>query len=204
MDNIEMLVEKITDIVIQRLEEEEPKNTVGFLGKEYLSIRTYYEKRDYKIISVEDEFDMDILIVTELSVINMNRIALGIPQIEDEIIIFEHLLNGKDVIILEEGIEPHIDQDILPKALLQVVENYKKQLISYGVSILPLKTFEKINGTVSDRVKDKSYKSQKKELLTMAKVQRMNLQPDDIFDTNNIIVTALARDYMRDLGVQIL
>ena len=52
-------------------------------------------------MSVKDKFDTDIVIVTELSILNMNRIALGLPQTEDEVIIWERLLNKKDVIFLE-------------------------------------------------------------------------------------------------------
>lgn len=204
MDNIEVLVQKITDIIIQRLQKEEPRKTVAFLGKEYSSIRIYYEKRDYKIVSVQDKFDPDIVIVTELSILNMNRIALGLPQTEDEVIIWERLLNKKDVIFLEEGMELKVSQHVAPRALLQVLENYKNQLVRYGASILPLKNFEKINETISKEVKDVIHKSEKKELLTIAKVRKLNLQAGDIFETDkNIIVTALARDYMRDLGVQI-
>lgn len=207
MDNIEILVQKITDIIMRRLQEDKSKKTVGFLGKEYDSIRNYYEKRDYKVkvISVKDKFDVDILIVTELSILNMNRIALGIPQTEYETSIFQCLLKRQDVVFLEEGMEFHTNQHILPRALLKVLENYKKQLVSYGVSILPLKNFEKSNETINNGIKDKSYKGHKKELLTMEKIQKMNFQAGDIFETNNnIIVTALARDYMRDLGVQII
>lgn len=48
MDNIEILVQKITDIIIQRLQKEQPRGTVTFLGKECSSIRTYYEKEVMK------------------------------------------------------------------------------------------------------------------------------------------------------------
>lgn len=205
MDNIETVVQKITDIIIQRLQKEEHRKTVVFLGKEYSSIRTYYENRDYEIAPVKDKSDTDIIIVTELTILNMNRIAQGLPQTEDEVIIFQHLLNGKKVFILEEGMELHASQHVAPRALLQVLENYKNQLVKYGASILPLKHFEKINGAVNQEVNEKAYKSDRKELLTIAKVRKLNLHAGDIFETDkNIIVTALARDYLRDLGVEIV
>ncbi|QUH18473.1 hypothetical protein [Alkaliphilus sp. B6464] len=205
MDNIEVLVQKITDIVIQRLQKEEPRKTVVFLGKEYSSIRTYYEKRGYEIVSVKDKSDTDIVIVTELSILNMNRIALGLPQTEDEVIIWERLLNKKEAIFLEEGMELQASRHVAPRALLQVLENHKNQLVRYGASILPLKNFEKINETINKEVKDVIHKSDKKELLTIAKVRKLNLQAGDIFEADkNTIITALARDYMRDLGVQIV
>ena len=194
MDNIEIVVQKITDIIIQRLQKEEHRKTVVFIGKEYSSIRTYYEKRNYKIASLKDKSDTDIIIVTELTILNMNRIALGLPQTEDEVMIFQHFLNGKKVFFLEEGMELHASQHVAPRALLQVLENYKNQLVRYGASILPLKHFEKINGAINQEVNDKANKSDRKELLTV-----------DIFETDkNIIVTALARDYLRDLGVEIV
>ncbi len=205
MDNVEILVQKITDIIIQRLQKEEPRKTVTFLGKEYLSIRTYYEKRGYQIVSVKDKFDADIVIVTELYILNMNRIALGLPQTEGEVIIFQRLLNNKDVIFLEEGMEFKSSKHVAPRALLQVLENHKNQLVRYGASILPLKNFEKVNETINKGVKEGIRKSDKKELLTIAKVRKLNLQAGDIFEADkNIIITALARDYMRDLGVQIV
>ena len=205
MDNIVTLVQKITDLIIQRLQKEEHRKTVVFLGKEYSSIRTYYENRGYEIAPEKDKFNADIVIVTELSILNMNRIALGLPQTEDEVIIFEHLLNGKKVLILEEGMELHASQHIAPRALLQVLENYKNQLVRYGASILPLKHFEKINGAVNQEVNEKADKSDRKELLTIAKVRKLNLHAGDIFETDkNVIVTALARDYLRDLGVEIV
>jgi ethanolamine utilization protein len=205
VDNIEIIVQKITDIIIQRLQKEELRGTVTFLGKEYSSIRTYYEKRGYQIVSVKDKFDTDIVIVTELSILNMNRIALGLPQTEEEVIIWERLLNKRDVIFLEEGMELHASQHVAPRALLQVLVNHKNQLVKYGASILPLKNFEKINETINKEVKDVIRKSDKKELLTIEKVRKLNLQAGDIFEADkNIIITALARDYMRDLGVQIV
>ncbi len=205
MDNIEIIVQKITDIIIQRLKKEELRGTVTFLGKEYSSIRTYYEKRGYEIVSVKDKFSTDIVIVTELSILNMNRIALGLPQTEEEVIIWERLLNKRDVIFLEEGMELHASQHVAPRALLQVLVNNKNQLVRYGASILPLKNFEKINETINKEVKDVIRKSDKKELLTIEKVRKLNLQAGDIFEADkNIIITALARDYMRDLGVQIV
>jgi len=205
VDNIEIIVQKITDIIIQRLQKEEPRRTVTFLGREYSSIRTYYEKRGYEIVSVKDKFSTDIVIVTELSILNMNRIALGLPQTEDEVIIWERLLNKKDVIFLEEGMELQASQHVAPRALLQVLVNNKNQLVRYGASILPLKNFEKINEIINKEVKDVIRKSDKKELLTVEKVRKLNLQAGDIFEADkNIIITALARDYMRDLGVQIV
>ncbi len=123
MDNIETVVQKITDMIIQRLQKEEHRKTVVFLGKEYSSIRTYYENRGYEIAPVKDKSDTDIIIVTELTILNMNRIAQGLPQTEDEVIIFQHLLNGKKVFILEEGMELHASQHAAPRALLQVLEN---------------------------------------------------------------------------------
>ncbi len=205
MDNIETVVQKITDIIIQRLQKEEHRKTVVFLGKEHSSIRTYYENRGYEIAPVKDKSDTDIIIVTELTILNMNRIAQGLPQTEDEVIIFQHLLNGKKVFFLEEGMELHASQHVAPRALLQVLENNKNQLVRYGASILPLKHFEKINGAVNQEVNDKADKSDRKELLTIAKVRKLNLHAGDIFETDkNIIVTALARDYLRDLGVEIV
>jgi len=205
MDNIETVVQKITDIIIQRLQKEEHRKTVVFLGKEYSSIRTYYENRGYEIAPVKDKSDTDIIIVTELTILNMNRIAQGLPQTEDEVIIFQHLLNGKKVFFLEEGMELHASQHVAPRALLQVLENYKNQLVRYGASILPLKHFETINETINQEVKDITHESDRKELLTIAKVRKLNLHAGDIFETDkNIIVTALARDYLRDLGVEIV
>ena len=205
MDNIETVVQKITDIIIQRLQKEEHRKTVVFLGKEYSSIRTYYENRGYEISPVKDKSDTDIIIVTELTILNMNRIAQGLPQTEDEVIIFQHFLNGKKVFFLEEGMELHASQHVAPRALLQVLENYKNQLVRYGASILPLKHFEKINGVINQEVNDKADKSDRKELITVAKVRKLNLHAGDIFETDkNVIVTALARDYLRDLGVEIV
>ncbi len=78
-------------------------------------------------------------------------------------------------------------------------------MVKYGASILPLKHFEKINGAVNQEVNEKADKSDRKELLTIAKVRKLNLHAGDIFETDkNIIVTALARDYLRDLGVEIV
>ncbi len=205
MDNIDIVVQKITDIIIQRLQKEEHRKTVVLLGREYSSIRTYYENRGYNIASVKDKSDMDIVIVTELTILNMNHVALGLPQTEDEVMIFQQLLNGKKVFFLEEGMELHASQHVAPRALLQVLENYKNQLVRYGASILPLKHFEKINETINQEVKDITHKSDRKELLTIAKVRKLNLHAGDIFETDrNIIVTALARDYLRDLGVEIV
>ena len=205
MDNIETVVQKITDMIIQRLQKEEHRKTVVFLGKEYSSIRTYYENRGYEIAPVKDKSDTDIIIVTELTILNMNRIAQGLPQTEDEVIIFQHFLNGKKVFFLEEGMELHASQHVAPRALLQVLENYKNQLVRYGASILPLKHFEKIGGAINQEVNAKADKCDRKELLTVAKVRKLNLHAGDIFETDkNIIVTALARDYLRDLGVEIV
>lgn len=205
MDNIEILVEKITDIIMQRLQKEGPRKTVAFIGKENSCIRAYYEKRGYEIVPAKDKFNTDITVITELSILNMNRIALGLPQTEDEISIFHSLLNKKDIIILEEGMELQTIRYAAPRTLLQVLENSKNQLVRYGASILPLKNFEKTNETAGKEVKGKTYKSDKKELLTIAKVRKLNLQAGDTFETSkNIIVTAMAKDYMRDLGVQIV
>ncbi len=205
MDNNEIIVQKITDIIIQRLQKEEHRKTVVFIGKEYSGIRTYYVNRGYEIGSVKDKSDTDIVIVTELTILNMNRIALGLPQTEDEVIIFQRLLNKKKVFFLEEGMELLASQHVAPRALLQVLENYKNQLVRYGASILPLKHFEKINETINQEIKDITNKSDRKELLTIAKVRNLNLHAGDIFETDrNIIVTALARDYLRDLGVEIV
>lgn len=205
MDHIEAAVQKITDIIIQRLQKEEYRKTVLSLGKEYASIRTYYENRGYKIVSVKDQSDMDLVIVTELPILSMNRIALGLPQTEEEGVVFRHLLNKKNVLFLEEGMELHASQQTAPRALVQVLENYKNQLVRYGASILPLKHFEKINEAIHQEAEDKTHKSDRKELLTIAKVRKMNLHAGDIFEADkNLIVTALARDYLRDSGVEII
>ena len=123
MDNIEIFVQKITDILMQRLEKEEPRKTLAFLGKEYTSIRTYYEQKGYRIVSFQEK--MDEVIVTELPILNMNRLALGLPQGEDEIIIWDRLLKQKKVMVLQEGMELYISRQNISPALLQVLEHYK-------------------------------------------------------------------------------
>lgn len=203
MDNVEILVQKITDIIMERIQKEGPRRTVAFLGKEYSSIRSYYEKRGYEIALVKDKFNADIVIVTELSILNMNRIALGLPQTEDEVIIFQRLFHKKDVVFLEEGMELQINRHAASRALFQFLENNKNQLLKYGASILSLKKFDNINEKINKEAKDVIHKN--KELITIKKVQSMNLQAGDTFETDkNYIITALAKDYMRDLGIRIV
>lgn len=104
-----------------------------------------YEKFDdeFNLISYNKEIrDCDILIIGGLCLSGISNLALGTSTSDEERFILRMLMKGKDIYIIEDGLEYRKYKKSAPKTLYNKYIGFEEDLRSYGVQII--KDFSKL------------------------------------------------------------
>lgn len=92
---------------------------------------------EYDVITKEEKVkDYDLVLITELSVELLAHLALGCPMEEREQIILRALLMGKNVYLLQQGIELNQYRDTAYKNLFVQYQEYLDQIKLFGIQII--------------------------------------------------------------------
>ena len=166
----------------------EAKKTVCFLGNDN-------EIKD--ILSQKFNFseDAETLVVSQLSLKNLYNLSNAIYEDEYEEKIIKFLLENKQIIILQEGIECSKYENI-PVAVLKKYEEYIGKIKGYGMKV-ETKDFY-INSVTQ---KEEVYNS---KLLSLTKLQELEAKGVRKVVTEGAIVTSSALEYAKDKNIEII
>ncbi|CRH23135.1 hypothetical protein ACN6J9_10815 [Carnobacterium maltaromaticum] len=199
MSGVDELVQKVMEAVLVKLTNEtQPKlKLIGTSDSNVLNLIARLPKVSITDCSIEEA---DILFISQLSVDQMGRIANACPQTLEESSILKHFLKGKKVLLLQEGIEFYAYRQSASYGLRQKLEEFELQWRRYGAEIvseeektwqLPRSQNEQLDqGMVT------------KKVWTEAKIKELNLVSGTNFKLeNNALLTALAKDYLREKNI---
>ena len=214
MENLDKIVDLITDRLMDKLQVESYKSSVFVIGA--FDTPDILEREGYQV--VKNSSSADIILVESIGFDAMLRIASLCPLTADEAVVIKSLLKGKKVLVLNESFDFHQYKQTSKALLFQDLQEHYEKLIRYGVqfykkeelvSILEEST-ESTGGENNKPVQEVTKNSstpktvEKVGLLTEKKLIEMNLSDNDsIRLKKGMIVTALAKDYLKRHNINI-
>ena len=211
MENLDKIVDLITDRLMDKLQVESYKSSVFVIGG--FDTPDILDREGYQV--VKNSSSADIILVESIGFDAMLRIASLCPLTADEAVVIKSLLKGKKVLVLNESFDFHQYKQTSKALLFQDLQEQYEKLIRYGVqfykkeelvSILEESTGGENNNPVQDVSKNSSTPKtvEKVGLLTEKKLIEMNLSDNDsIRLKKGMIVTALAKDYLKRHNINI-
>ena len=211
MENLDKIVDLITDRLMDKLQVESDKSSVFVIGA--FDTPDILDREGYQV--VKNSSSADIILVESIGFDAMLRIASLCPLTEDEAVVIKSLLKGKKVLVLNELFDFHQFKQTSKALLFQDLQEQYEKLIRYGVqfykkeelvSILEESTGGENNKPVQEVSKNSSIPKtvEKVGLLTEKKLIEMNLSDNDsIRLKKGMIVTALAKDYLKRHNINI-
>jgi len=211
MENLDKIVDLITDRLMDKLQVDSYKSSVFVIGA--FDTPDILDREGYQV--VKNSSSADIILVESIGFDAMLRIASLCPLTADEAVVIKSLLKGKKVLVLNESFDFHQYKQTSKALLFQDLQEQYEKLIRYGVqfykkeelvSILEETTDGENNKPVQDVTKNSSAPKtvEKVGLLTEKKLIEMNLSDNDsIRLKKGMIVTALAKDYLKRHNINI-
>ena len=211
MENLDKIVDLITDRLMDKLQVESYKSSVFVIGA--FDTPDILDREGYQV--VKNSSSADIILVESIGFDAMLRIASLCPLTEEEAVGIKSLLKGKKGLVLNESFDFHQFKQTSKALLFQDLHAQYEKLIRYGVqfykkeelvSILEESTGGENNKPVQDVIKNSSTPKtvEKVGLLTEKKLIEMNLSDNDsIRLKKGMIVTALAKDYLKRHNINI-
>lgn len=211
MENLDKIVDLITDRLMDKLQVESYKSSVFVIGA--FDTPDILEREGYQV--VKNSSSADIILVESIGFDAILRIASLCPLTADEAVVIKSLLKGKKVLVLNESFDFHQYKQTSKALLFQDLQEQYEKLIRYGVqfykkeeliAILEESTSGENNKPAHDVPKNSSTPKtvEKVGLLTEKKLIEMNLSDNDsIRLKKGMIVTALAKDYLKRHNINI-
>ncbi len=211
MENLDKIVDLITDRLMDKLQVESDKSSVFVIGA--FDTPDILDREGYQV--VKNSSSADIILVESIGFDAILRIASLCPLTADEAVVIKSLLKGKKVLVLNESFDFHQYKQTSKALLFQDLQEQYEKLIRYGVqfykkeeliAILEESTSGENNKPAHDVPKNSSTPKtvEKVGLLTEKKLIEMNLSDNDsICLKKGMIVTALAKDYLKRHNINI-
>ena len=211
MENLDKIVDLITDRLMDKLQVESDKSSVFVIGA--FDTPDILDREGYQV--VKNSSSADIILVESIGFDAILRIASLCPLTADEAVVIKSLLKGKKVLVLNESFDFHQYKQTSKALLFQDLQEQYEKLIRYGVqfykkeeliAILEESTSGENNKPAHDVPKNSSTPKtvEKVGLLTEKKLIDMNLSDNDsIRLKKGMIVTALAKDYLKRHNINI-
>ena len=211
MENLDKIVDLITDRLMDKLQVESDKSSVFVIGA--FDTPDILDREGYQV--VKNSSSADIILVESIGFDAILRIASLCPLTADEAVVIKSLLKGKKVLVLNESFDFHQYKQTSKALLFQDLQEQYEKLIRYGVqfykkeeliAILEESTSGENNKPAHDVPKKSSTPKtvEKVGLLTEKKLIEMNLSDNDsIRLKKGMIVTALAKDYLKRHNINI-
>lgn len=211
MENLDKIVDLITDRLMDKLQVESDKSSVFVIGA--FDTPDILDREGYQV--VKNSSSADIILVESIGFDAILRIASLCPLTADEAVVIKSLLKGKKVLVLNESFDFHQYKQTSKALLFQDLQEQYEKLIRYGVqfykkeeliAILEESTSGENNKPAHDVQKNSSTPKtvEKVGLLTEKKLIEMNLSDNDsIRLKKGMIVTALAKDYLKRHNINI-
>lgn len=189
MDNFEELVQIVTQKVLEALGDktgiyQDKTNAFGVYGEETEVLKQFIKDSEHEISVLSDSSTG--VVISQLSLETLMRIANMLPETPAEKIILEALLEKKKVYVLNNGKEY---RSLIKKSLYGVKEQVQKaenQWSKFGAEFVTVKLTSVTN-------------ENNKKVITKESLQKeMNQGISEWTVTDSMIVTPLAKDFIRE------
>ncbi|MEG0351647.1 MAG: hypothetical protein RR324_00140 [Cellulosilyticaceae bacterium] len=135
--NPQNLIDEIVAELYKKLQQDvkltSPKKKVMMIGK-YFSDEAKRLEEIYDIVSYQGgNSQCECIVICQMTVGLLAHLALGCSGTEEEEFILKHLLEGKKVYMLEEGIAYRTYKKTSYKALYTLYSEYEDKIKQYGI-----------------------------------------------------------------------
>ena len=210
MQNLDKIVDLITDRLMEKLELEYYKPSVYIVGKNHFPDILKHD--GYQV--VKDSSIADIILIESIAFDAFLRISSLCPLTIEEAIIIKNLLKGKRVLAASNLFEIQKYQKSSNNLMYQELKKKYDNLIQYGIQFYKkedlLATLESsgtgcnIRNYNETKGKNNPKIVSKTSLLTEKKLIEMNLSENESIKIDKgMIVTALAKDYLKRHNIKI-
>ncbi|MBM3497295.1 MAG: hypothetical protein FJX74_01370 [Armatimonadetes bacterium] len=149
----------------------------------------------------------EVIAVAQLTRTTLARIGLGLSDSLASTLVLTALWAGKPVVVAKDGVDPDLAaRDAsgaadAPRALVRLYEEYLDRLEAFGCHLVPAaRLSETVLALLTGREPIRERPLQSRRVITEEDVQRAARRGESI-DISRAIVTPLARDAARELGV---
>lgn len=207
MENLDKLVQLITDRLLENLQQSPDLNrtSVYVIGKS--ATTELLRNHGYQVLDRHEA--ADFVVVDCLHLDSFLRVASLAPANEVESNLLTSLLEGKKVLVALETFDieqyKHSAKSLLYRELMQQkskLEKYGAQFYTEGNLLALLGHAQKMAEEVS--VRPQKQVEAKSRLITEGKLRELGLTEGDVFKIEkDMIVTALAKDYLKRQKIRI-
>ncbi|HEP1815119.1 TPA: ethanolamine utilization protein [Streptococcus suis] len=205
MDNLEFLVQEITNRLLDRLNSSSHQISLYLIGDK--SVGGFLDG-EYRIVEGIDEAEH--IIANGLSLDSLLRISQLCPNSSEEMEVVTSLLAGRKVLVSKESFAIDCYKQSAKNLLFQELLQRKLKLEQYGVQFYSQKDLpallkqEHIEVQSIHQTPEKNV-SKKVKLITESRLRALELEDDGVFHVEKgTIITALARDYLNRRRITII
>lgn len=195
-DLIKLIIDRVMEILKEDVDEE--IKDILFLAEEKDKERYSLFITDWSRIGFigEERHGFKTIILPFLSNNDLVDIALGKGETRESIIVVNGVMEGKKIIILEEGIYFKKFNNRCNPNFYNMMENYIEKIKSFGIIFSKC---ENLNGYI-DYIEDKELNFEfKKALITQKDLRNIMLENGSIIKINkNATITPLAMDIIKE------
>ena len=209
MENLDHLVDLITDRLMEKLKKKPQKPSVYVIGGE--KIPDLLEGEDFQV--VKDSCTAEVIVVETLGFDAFLRLSSLCP-----LVILKSLLKGKKVLVSDSAFAIQQYKQSSKVHLYQELQGQREKLVRYGLQFYKegqlLALLESNHAeeprpaekrAVTEEVSQKVKAPSKTVLLTEKRLREMGLPENGSFKIEKgMIVTALARDYLKRQKIEII
>ena len=214
MENLDRLVDLITDRLMEKLKQKPQKPSICVIGGD--KIPDLLEGEGFQI--VRDSCAAEIIVVETLGFDAFLRLSSLCPLAVEEAVILKSLLKGKKVFVSDSAFAIQQYKQSSKVHLYQELQGQREKLVRYGLQFYKegqlLALLESNHAeeprpaekrAVTEEVIQKVKAPSKTVLLTEKKLREMGLPENGSFKIEKgMIVTALARDYLKRQKIEII
>ncbi|MEG0134990.1 MAG: hypothetical protein RR476_08725 [Cetobacterium sp.] len=192
-----MSEQELVDIIKKEVEkylsgnksDENSKEKINFYGTD-LILKQELEKK----FIIEESANR--VIVSEINIKNFVDLSLGTYSDEVGEKLLTYILSGKEIFIVEEGIEYRNYTDI-PKKLLKKYEFYEKEILDYGIKII-----KRVEVLENLKEKNRYFSGKLLDLKTLRKKYDENKKIIEL--SKETTITDLAKEFAETNGIKII
>ncbi len=205
MDNLEFLVQEITNRLLDRLNGSSHHINLYLIGDKTVS---GFSEEEFRIVQGMDEAEH--IIANGLPLDSLLRIAQLCPNSSDETEVVNSLLAGRKVLVSNESFDLECYRQSAKKLLYQELLQRKLKLEQYGVQFYSQKDLPALlkQGYIEVQPTHQTTEkkvSKKPKLITESRLRALDLEDDGMFHVEKgTIITALARDYLNRRRITII
>jgi hypothetical protein len=152
----------------------------------------------------------EIVLVAHLSRTTLARTALGLSDSPAAGLVLNALWAGKPVVVAKDGVDPDLaardpsGAPDAPRALVRLYEEYLDRLEACGCRVVPAaRIADTVLALLTGREPSRERPLQSRRVVTEEDVRRAARRGEPL-DVTRAIVTPLARDAARELGVDLV